>query len=316
MSDLTRREFLRYAAYGSTLAGSGLLASCVAKGKKLPVEFTPANDKKPLAVCISDFHIGEKYGGISKDPGRPNKYLRLDPSNSKGPYVRSEFINFLKYCKSIEKKTRQKIEYLIILGDMWDLAMNNQESSFVLSTVVSRQLKELKKGLGISELFQKVIYIPGNHDHHFWEMIQEKYWVTGRLEEGFVPLEMPRVISFTLDATSGDIQPHDNSLEKDMIPTYNLFSPLLGLDPSTPVYVAYPHIFFKKGETDYALMTHGHLFERDWNMVTIMFGDLMQENGIPLTIRNIEMFNAITTELHSYSLGQTPPLRQCRHLLQ
>jgi len=305
MSELTRREFLRYAAYGSALAGGGLLASCTAMGEKLPAGFAGGSAEKPLAVCISDFHIGEKYGGISRNPGHPDKYIRLNPSDPESPHVRSEFIDFLKYCKTLKQK-HGKTRYLIILGDMWDMAMNNQESTFTLSAKVFGQLKDLKQGLGIGDLFEEVIYVPGNHDHHFWEMIQERYWVTERLEKGLAPLEMPRVVSFTLDASTGEIR-HDPSAEESRIPVQNLASPLLGLDSSTPVHIAYPHIFLKKGPDDYALMTHGHLFEPDWNMVTIMFGDLMQKNGIPLTIRNIEMFNAITTDLHSYALGQTPP---------
>ena len=306
MSELTRREFLRYTAYSSALVGSSLLTFHTAFGKKILGDPDQEIRKKPLAICISDFHIGEKYGGISQHPGNPEKYCRLDPTDSESPYVRNEFIEFLKYCRNVKQK-HGKTEYLIILGDMWDLAMNNQESSFSLSSIVFRQLNKTDKGLGVGDLFEKVIYVPGNHDHHFWEMIQERYWVTQRLEKGLSPLEMPRVVSFTLDAATGEIQCHNDSAEKISIPTYNMASSLLGVDASIPVFVAYPHIFLKKGKNDYALMTHGHLFEPNWNMVTIMFGDLMQKNGIPLTIRNIEMFNAITTDLHSYSLGQTPP---------
>ncbi len=309
MAGITRRDLLKYAAYGSVFASGGILTTRVAAGEKTFAGFADAGEEKPLAICISDFHIGERYGGITDDPGHPDRYKQLDDSDSSNPFVRKEFMDFLLHCKTVKDK-HGKTKYLIILGDMWDLAMNNQESSFSLSSVFFRQLKELKKGLGIGDLFENVIYVPGNHDHHFWKMLQERYWVTQRLEQGRTPLEMPRVAGLTLDATStGAIQQAETPTGKNRIPLHNLASPLLGVDRDTPVYVAYPHIFLKKPNNEYTLLTHGHLFEPNWNMVTMMFGDLMEKNDIPLTIRNIEMFNAIATEMHSHALGQTPPYK-------
>ncbi|MFN2268636.1 MAG: hypothetical protein ABR533_10205, partial [Desulfonatronovibrio sp.] len=202
MTGITRRDLLKYAAYGSVLAGSGLFTTSVTAGEKISTAFAYAGEEKPLAICISDFHIGERYGGLTDNPGHPDRYQQLDGSDPSKPFVRREFMDFLLYCKAM-KDRHGKIKYLIILGDMWDLAMNNQESTFALSSVFFRQLKELNKGLGIGELFENVIYVPGNHDHHFWKMLQERYWVTQRLEQGSTPLEMPRIAGLTLDASTG-----------------------------------------------------------------------------------------------------------------
>lgn len=306
MTVFTRRDFLRYAAWGSALVGSGLFVSRAAIGKEVPTGTSASRGQQPLAVCISDFHIGERYGGATRNPGNPEDYLKLDSSPKDFVYVRKQFIDFLKSCRTVTRK-HGKTEYLIILGDMWDMAMNNQEDSLSLSALLFHRLDELNEGIGLSDLFEKVIYVPGNHDHHFWEMLQERYWVTSRLEKGLAPLEMPRVVSLTVDITTGDMITGGESPGGSKIPLNNLASRLLGLTGRTPVYIAYPHIFLRKPKGEYLLLTHGHLFEPNWNMVTMMFGDLMKQRGIPMTIRNIEMFNAITTELHSYSLGQTPP---------
>lgn len=301
MTGITRRDLLKYAAYGSVFAGSGLLCAGAQASEEAFISPAGAGNQKTLAICISDFHIGERYGGITDDPGHPDRYIQLDASDSSSPFVRKEFMDFLLSCKGL-KDRHGKIKYLIILGDMWDLAMNNQESSFALSSVFFRQLKELKKGLGIRELFENVIYVPGNHDHHFWKMLQERYWVTQRLEQGNAPLEMPRVAGLTIDADTGAIQAAQTPTGENRIPQHNLASSLLGLDRDTPVYVAYPHIFLKKNNSEFTLLTHGHFFEPDWNMVTMMFGDLMKKNDIPLTIRNIEMFNSIAA-LQEYMRG-------------
>lgn len=259
----------------------------------------------PLAIVISDVHIGERFGCITGNPAEPEEYIRLDDSSEDGPYVRPEFLSFLHYCRDLRDRYG-KVRYLVIIGDMWDLAMNNQEDSFAESVRFFRQLNSREEEIGIGDLFQNVIYLPGNHDHHFWEMLQERYWVTEPIESGETPSTMPRTVCLTIDIATGDILPVETSGSPASIPEHNIVSALLGLD-ETPVYVAYPNAFFRSAEGENILLTHGHLFEPNWNMVTIMFGNLMEARGIPLSIRNIEMFNAITTEWHSYSLGQTPP---------
>jgi UDP-2,3-diacylglucosamine pyrophosphatase LpxH len=296
-------------SHGPDPISTAIAASYSGADTGRPTDPAPGTDTAtvpPLAVAISDVHIGERYGGITGNPADPDSYCQLGDPREEGPSVRCEFISFLEYCRDLKQK-HGKIEYLIIMGDMWDLAMNNQEDSFAQSVTFFQQLNEQDTNIGLGALFENIIYIPGNHDHHFWEMLQEKYWVTERIEQGLPPLTMPRTVSLTVDIASGDILHNDNTREDGGIPAHNIVSSLLGLDTDTPVHVAYPHAFLQGSNGEHILVTHGHLLEPNWNMVTIMFGDLMQKQGIPLTIRNIEMFNAITTDWHSYSFGQTPP---------
>lgn len=260
-----------------------------------------------VAICISDFHIGERYGGATMNPGQPGEYCRFNPDKKNSQYVRTEFIKFLKLVKASTKQQGKKIPYLIILGDMWDLAMNAQEDTFAVSFNLFRELNESGEGIGLADLFERVIYAPGNHDHHLWQMLQEKYWVADRLERGVAPLVMPREYALTLDLETGSLTRDGSSDKPGEISSYNLVSRLLGLGEETPVYVAYPNVFIRKSGNEYILLTHGHFFEPNWNIVTMVFSDLFEKSGIPMTIHNMEMFNAITTEWHSYSLSQTPP---------
>ncbi|MFA5717335.1 MAG: hypothetical protein WC952_06415 [Desulfobulbaceae bacterium] len=320
---LTRRSFLKtQAGFALFMAAGGmsLLSGTGDAGQvNTSVPFFGTTEKfgagrekpaeeNPFAVCISDLHIGERYGGITGDPGKPADYQRLDPSDSESPYVRTRFIEFLNYCKELRRQNG-KIENLVILGDMWDLAMNNQEDSFRLSAKLFQHLKKHDQGLALGELFENVIYVPGNHDHHFWSMLQERYWITDRLERGLDPLQMPRAVSLTLDIDTGEIISDDNRTGEAGIPQHNMISSLLGIGSETPVHVAYPHFFIRGKDGRHMILTHGHLFEQNWNMVTTIFNDLLKQQDIPLTIRNIEMLNAITTEWHSYSLAQTPPYK-------
>ncbi len=188
-----------------------------------------------------------------------------------------------------------------------DYVDNAPEDTFAVSFNLFRELNESGEGICLADLFERVIYVPGNHDHHLWQMLQEKYWVADRLERGVAPLVMPREYALTLDLETGSLTRDGSSNNAGEILSYNLVSHLLGLGKDTPVYVAYPNVFVRKADNEYILLTHGHFFEPNWNIVTMVFSDLFEKSGIPMTIHNIEMFNAITTEWHSYSLSQTPP---------
>lgn len=262
-----------------------------------------------FAVCISDFHIGECYGGISRSPKQLEQYQEIGDLEHGNIYVRTAFLRLLQLLP--EMNHGKMIPYLIILGDMWDLAVNNTEDTFALSRRCFEHLNESKEYKSIGQVFSNVIYVPGNHDHHLWQMLQEKYWVTDPLMHGKSPREMPRVYPHTIPI-NGDWR-ENHQLKTEGIPTENLVTYLLGLDiqPTNkkhiPVYVAYPNLYLRKKSGDYILLTHGHLLEPNWNIVTTMFKDVLKAEAITMTLKNIEMFNALATESLGHLLAQTPP---------
>ena len=73
---------------------------------------------KPVGVFLSDFHIGEDLGGVSRKQGQGY----TEPV--KGVFVRQEFQVFLEQLKSrYGISASNRIPYLILLGDIWDLAV-------------------------------------------------------------------------------------------------------------------------------------------------------------------------------------------------
>ena len=56
-----------------------------------------------------------------------------------------------------------KYQYLIILGDVLDLAVSNYYDAINAAKPFFN---------GVKDLFEEIIIIPGNHDHDLWTMLQ------------------------------------------------------------------------------------------------------------------------------------------------
>jgi len=110
-------------------------------------------------VCLSDLHLGEEDSILTA--------LNENVVDSDNPSpVMIELVKCLKELILKNKGTRKPT--LILNGDILELALSTTN----ISTMVLERLLELfmKKE---EELFEKIIYIPGNHDHHMWEQIRE-----------------------------------------------------------------------------------------------------------------------------------------------
>ena len=113
-------------------------------------------------VCISDMHLGEEDSlltnieGGNLDTGKPSE-------------VMVKLVECLK--KIIDNNKGSKKPTLILNGDILELALTRTN---IAAMTFDRFLE-----LIISEtnpLFDRIIYIPGNHDHHLWELAREKQY--------------------------------------------------------------------------------------------------------------------------------------------
>jgi hypothetical protein len=75
MAGITRRDILKYAAYGSVFAGSGLLTTRVAAGEEFFVGFADAGGEKPLAIASVIFMSGKDTAESRITPGIPMSLL-------------------------------------------------------------------------------------------------------------------------------------------------------------------------------------------------------------------------------------------------
>ena len=112
-------------------------------------------------VCLSDMHLGEEdslFTQLKKDSAE------IDVGNPSP--VMKNLVNCLK--EIIFKNESGKKPTLILNGDILELALaTTDQAALVFDQFIKLVMPENK------ELFEKIIYIPGNHDHHLWETARE-----------------------------------------------------------------------------------------------------------------------------------------------
>jgi hypothetical protein len=98
---------------------------------------------------------------------------QIDPLNPSP--VMGELMNCLRYLISLNQDQSRK-PTLILLGDILELALANDN----VAAMVFERFLELAMPAG-GELFERMVYIPGNHDHHLWESARETQYVLNYL---------------------------------------------------------------------------------------------------------------------------------------
>jgi hypothetical protein len=110
-------------------------------------------------VCLSDLHLGEPDSILTPLESRGHK---VDPSRV-GP-VLEQLVACLEHV--VERNRGDRRPVLILNGDALELAFGT----------FSQALTNFQRLAGLlleRELFETLVYIPGNHDHHIWEVARE-----------------------------------------------------------------------------------------------------------------------------------------------
>lgn len=114
-------------------------------------------------VCLSDLHFGEEHSLLTDIELINNKWQTVP---SKCSPVMEGLFGLLTELKR-QANQNEPIEHLVLMGDILDLALGKLSDS---SKILHLFLKNIKE----KDLFKKIIYLPGNHDHHIWEQAREK----------------------------------------------------------------------------------------------------------------------------------------------
>jgi len=118
-------------------------------------------------VCISDLHLGAQNSlltnltadGSGSDPSAPGPVLR-------------ELVACLRWIiERNEDKSRKPA--LILAGDIFELALATDDQA---AMAFERFVELIMPAVG-ERLFERLLFIPGNHDHHLWETARETQYV-------------------------------------------------------------------------------------------------------------------------------------------
>ena len=287
------------------IAFFSVFSSCSPEKDNKPGNVKALNRKAPVAMFLSDFHIGENYGGVSREvpqeklgaydsvPGLPDMYFHKKIS---------EMLQLLD--STLASHNAESIPYLILLGDIFDVAVHEASDAFNLAHSFFNT--PLYNGRSFISFFDTVIYLPGNHDHHVWKMLQEEYYIRERLSQGQEALPFPHRGIKILDLGAGSaIKALDENLIEEMAGG-NFISYLLS-DNQKAVHISYPNLYisYVNGNQNGGIcVTHGHFFEPNWNKDTALVKFFPDVNRMPDYFKNIEKYNAPFTEFSDYSIAQ------------
>ncbi len=117
-------------------------------------------------VCLSDMHFGEEDSLLTN----LNK-KRSQVDLSKPSPVLIKMVQGLRDL--IGKNHDQSIKPTLVLnGDILELALcSTSDASMAFLRFIELAMVEG------NELFKEIVYIPGNHDHHLWELARETQYV-------------------------------------------------------------------------------------------------------------------------------------------
>ncbi len=238
-------------------------------------------------ICLSDLHLGEPDSILT--PLMPTSH-EVDPSRV-GP-VLEQLVLCLEQV--VERNRGDRRPILILNGDVLELAFGT----------FSQALTNFERLAGLlleRELFEKLVYIPGNHDHHIWEVAREtQYGITlaGRRsgQGGLPPLR--HVTSLSLE---------------EAVPAFLLGKIIEGIHPphgpedeGHEVLVVYPNLaLFDESRDRCVLFHHGHYVEPLYHFFSKLRRWLFPDRPQAQTIDEIEEENFAWIEFVWSLLGRS-----------
>lgn len=198
-----------------------------------------------LFVSMSDLHLGEEDSVLTNlTVGEP-----VPEPKGPGPCMLA-LVNYLHAIK-FELNQGKPIPFLILNGDILELAT----STYPISTTYFRLfLTELAK----RKLFDRLIYLPGNHDHGLWSLIRDTQFVKCLSQQSESPgqLKVEHVTELSIPRQSPLL-----SLLASNLPMQIISPLLLVANPSLRLQSLQGHDF---------LFHHGHLLEDIYKFLSIL----------------------------------------------
>ncbi len=208
-----------------------------------------------LFVSLSDLHLGEEDSVLT------NLCLGESEFQPKGPGpCMVALVNYLHAIKSSLNQGKP-IPFLILNGDILELAT----STYPISTTYFRLfVAEIAK----HNLFDRLIYLPGNHDHGLWSMIRNTQFVESLSRQSVSPgpLGVEHVTQLSTPRESPLL-----TLLASNLPMRIVSPPLLVANPSFRLASWQGHDF---------LFHHGHLLEHVYKFLSLLTDRIVKDTSL------------------------------------
>jgi hypothetical protein len=216
------------------------------------------------AIVLSDLHLGREMS-----------------------YLYSKNDNFKRNSQAVKTFLAElgPQEEVILLGDFLELAIGSLDE-------VYQDAKDFFLILSETGPYERIVFIPGNHDHHFWRELAEEVFINESLRRGSYPPghhTYPRCFIDKRFSTS-DLDPKSPIVLAEVWPNHK---------PKPEIVVKYPHhfvrIFSNDGMDKNYLFTHGHFLEDLFKPINYIIQ--------PAHLEELEAFNNFWLESFDYHIG-------------
>ena len=206
-------------------------------------------------VSLSDLHLGEEDSLLTNlSVGEPRP-------NTQGPSpCMTALVNYLHAIKRTLNEDKP-IPNLILNGDILELATGSYPLAVAFCRIF---LTELAK----HRIFDRIVYLAGNHDHALWSLIRDTHFVEflGQTSETDNELKVSHIIPLSTARQSSILD--------------NLVSNLpMKADP-IPFLVANPAFRLTSSEGYDFIFHHGHFLEDIYKMMTLLRDRLISDTSL------------------------------------
>lgn len=231
-------------------------------------------------ICLSDLHLGEEDSLLTDaaDFSRPSPAVQA---------VAECLSSLLSHNEPGASKP-----WLILNGDVLDLALCPEHQTLA---AFEQFLRSIMPAGG--ELFEQIVYIPGNHDHHVWSAARDTQYAQylERLEPG-TPPQAPWDTTKVLMDMRG----------KDRL--VNL--PLTAVARRLPhlrerrfeILTAYPNFGVAEGGRA-VVFHHGHFIEDAYHFFSTLGSLFFPGQGLPADVYTLERENSAWIDFFWSALG-------------
>jgi hypothetical protein len=262
-------------------------------------------------VVISDTHFGAATSLLTSTwqmthagrPGRPRPPLTLStgrPHPVKPTPVLTGLVDCLRTL--IPKGPLDSKPTLILNGDIFELALSEMN----LAAMAFLCFAELIFPEHGEPLFSRIIFLPGNHDHHLWEMAREtqylNYISTPPIPE--YPGAPHHATPLFLRATEPPVIPRAHFIIK-LLRRLNHFG-----DVGVHTRTYYPNLGILSDDGKKCIIVHhGHFTERIYYLMStlrsMLFPDPSRKDGRPPHVWDIEAENFAWIDFIWSTLGRS-----------
>ena len=237
-------------------------------------------------VCMSDTHFGEEDSLLTN-----LKTASCEIDFSQPSPVLLQFVACLR--KLIEQNEMPAKPTLVLNGDILELALaDTNEAAMVFERFIELIMPPGK------ELFHKIIYIPGNHDHHLWETARETQY-TNYISE----IEPQTFLQIPWHTTNLFLEQTERS-----VPSFFLTRLTRRYEhlKDFTIETAYPNLgLVDEQKRKCVIFHHGHFIEPLYTLMTFLRTLIFADSNPPKEIWDLEAENFAWIDFFWSTMGRS-----------